>query len=300
MHISLNRAAAVKGLEDDMSTIRNRIPEKVRRFIYVAFLSMLPGILISLLLFINALYHDIRQQNERNALPDTDLSAVRIEGRAIDDDNPRISMAYPATPKFDWDEDSGKETWRKLTIDGVPMPNYETALEMLGGTHNMMDGTRPLEPYSSFLDRTNNIELRFGYNPSGEIHIVSLMRIDSRDTFVFLAQRKLLSYDERGLPVGAGNGSVYDDALTDYGHVYGPKLFSHWEPLSIANRINDVFRAKRFLFYIREYFYIPLYGATWVFPLLWMTKIRSQWGLLFLAWYPLWWIFCGLTYLALQ
>lgn len=284
-----------------MIEIKKYIPEKMRRFIYILSLSLFPGVCLSIILFSNALYHDIQQQIYRNSLPDTDLSLVRIEGRMIDDTNPYICIAYPATYKFNWDEDGGKETWHNLTVDDVPMPSYKTALETLSGTHNMIQGTRPLEPYSVFLDRTNNIELRFSYDIVGEVDSVSMMRIDNRSTFDFLTYRKLLSYDQIGLPFGAMANSTYGDALTDYGHSYGPKLFSDWELRGIKNNIIDIFRTNRFLFYLREYFYIPLYGAVWLYPLFWgISKRRLRWILPLIVWYPLWYIFCTLTLLALQ
>jgi len=284
-----------------METIKKHIPEIVRRFLYIIFLSLLPGVCLSLIMFINALFHDFQQQNYRDSLPDTDLSLVRIEDRIIDDSNPYICMGYPATYKFEWDEDSGKETWYNLTVDGVPMPDYETALETLSGTHSWIQGTRPLEPYSVFLDRSNNIELRFSYDLYGEVDGVSMMRIDNRSTFAFLTQRKLLPYDSIGLPFGAGADSAYGDAVTDYGHSYGPKLFSHWEPEGIMSNIFDVLRTNRFLFYLREYFYIPLYGAAWLYPLfLAISKRRLRWILPLIVWYPIWYVFCLFTYLAQQ
>lgn len=188
-------------------------PKKVRCFKHLLLLSLLPGVCLSLMLFFNAIYHDIQQYNYRNSLPNTDLSLVRIEGLTIDDNKPYICKRYPT-----WD----------LTVDGIPIPNYEAALEVFSAAHNKIQGTRPLQPYSVFLDRPNNIELRFSYDYMGRVEQVSMMRIDTRSTLEFLLQRKSVPYEAIGLPFGAAADSAYEDAVTDYGHSYGQNFFPIW------------------------------------------------------------------------
>ena len=290
---------------------------------------LLPGSIISVSLFINAFLYDVKTQNVRAAVESTNLSQIQIEGYVlgefITDWDPKenlctaicesgekyyrrtddtmtwanmegvvvgierlsplvftgnspiaiIKMEYPVVNRS-WSDDKGLETWMGFTINGTSVSDFISALESLGDNHITVEDSRTTVAYTAYFDKENNIELRFNYS-DGQVNSLTLMRIDRRSSMEFFVNRNLL----------------FDDNLTD--EYYGNQMFDHLELFNICSNISEKFEGKQFLYTPYEYFCIPLYVATWIFPLiLAIYRHQGKW----MIWYPFWSMFCWLTLIA--
>jgi len=81
----------------------------------------------------------------------------------------------------------------------------------------------------------------------------------------------------------------------------GTWVLGIWELPSVLGEINTISMEHQFLYHIEEYFYIPIYFATWTFPLVWaIYKKKRGWTIAACVWYPLWYFFGVLTLLVRQ
>jgi len=294
-------------------------------FLICILISLLPGIVISVSLFANAFINDIKMKNICDGLPSTDLSQIRIEGydlnQHITDYKPEVNfcdvtfengkrnnrytkdsnvyigdspiasidMPYPVV-EYSWDGEIGTETWQKLTIENTPIPDFDNVIERLGKNYALVDFWRGDFGCFVYIDRENNIELRFslGYSRSysindyDEIDMVELTRIDNRTTMEFIKEWN--NFGDRFEKIYSGTW-----------------VLGIWELPSVLGEINTISMEHQFLYHIEEYFYIPIYFATWTFPLVWaIHKKKRGWTIAACVWYPLWYFFGVLTLLVRQ
>lgn len=264
-------------------------------------------------------------KNLRDGLPSTDLSQIRIEGYDLNQyitdykpginfcdvtfesgevntryssgtnlyigDSPiaSIDMPYPVV-EYSWDGEIGSETWQYLTIGNTPIPDFNNVVKRLGKNYALVDFWRDDFGCFVYIDRENNIELRFslGYSRNysitdyDKIYRVELTRIDNRTTMEFFKE-----------------WNAFGDRLEK---IYsGTWVLSIWELPSVLGEINTYSFEHKFLYHAEEYFYIPIYFFTWTFPLVWaIYKKKRGWTVAAGVWYPLWYFFGFLTLLAQQ
>jgi len=295
------------------SLVKKRPLKLLFTLVTIIFISLLPGIIVSLALFINAMFHDVKIQNLRNAIANTDLSQVRIEGYALGIQESKsyaeqkyctyfnengirnrknnsielIRMDYPiinfALSFNSYDE--GEETWQKFTIKGKSIPDFESAVETLGENFATVEKGRSsnIYDYKVFIDRENDLELRFYYSYDGSLDSITLMRVDNRSGMEYLHERN----------------ELFDDQMSDI--FYGIQIFDILSPHYVYICLKWTFLDKRFLYIAAEYFYIPIYFFSWTFPLIWaLHKRRIRWSVLVTIWYVVWYLFCNFTFIARQ
>lgn len=234
--------------------------------------SMLPGIIVSCVLFFNALSNDIKNQNLRNSVTSVDLSQVAI-GSYTD---------YPQESRHFSDPDS--ETYEELTIQGVPVLNFESAVQILGDDYVTIEYSRSFHDYHVFIDRENDLELRFCYYRTLPIDRVRLMRIDERSTTEYFFNRS----------------RVYDDNFAFPHH--GERINMIYTQ-TIFDTIKYTFEDNEFLFAASDYIVFLFYSVSWFFPFIWAVyrtickrNLRCiGWWIGTGVWYFFWYVFCFLT-----